>query len=55
MVVSRVSGMVDSHASIYRAAQRDVYLRIAGFLNISEEQLFQEIDNVEKIPATADR
>jgi len=42
IVVSPKSGMVDSHASIYRAAVRDVYMRIVGFLSIDEKHLFQE-------------
>jgi hypothetical protein len=32
IVVSPVSRTVDPYATIYRAALRDVYLRIAGFL-----------------------
>jgi len=42
IVVSPVSGMVDSHATVYRAGQRDVYLRITAFLGIDERHLFQE-------------
>jgi hypothetical protein len=38
MVVSPKSGMVDSHATMYRAGQRDVYLRIVAFLNLDESQ-----------------
>jgi hypothetical protein len=42
LVVSPKSGMVDSHATVYRAALRDVYLRLVGFLSIDEAHLFQE-------------
>jgi hypothetical protein len=42
IVTSQKSGMVDSHATVYRAAVRDVYLRIVGFLSIDEQHLFQE-------------
>jgi hypothetical protein len=42
IVISPKSGMVDSHATTYRAGQRDVFMRIAGYLGIDERQLFQE-------------
>lgn len=45
LVISPKSGMVDSHATVYRAALRDVYLRVVGFLSIDESHLFQEVGN----------
>lgn len=36
IVISPVSRTVDPYATAYRAGQRDVYLRIAGFLNLDE-------------------
>lgn len=53
IVVSPKAGLVDPYASIYRSGQRDVYLRIAGFLGITESQLFQESEHVETLPKTA--
>jgi hypothetical protein len=37
IVVSPVTRNVDPYASIYRAGMRDVYLRIAKFLELTEE------------------
>lgn len=55
LVVSPKSGMVDSHATVYRAALRDVYLRIVGFLSIDEAHLFQEAtDERETVSKTAE-
>jgi len=42
LVVSPKSGMTDIHATVYKAALRDVYLRIVGFLSLEDEHLFQE-------------
>jgi len=42
LVVSPVSKTVDPFATIYRAALRDVYLRIAGFLALDDKTLFEE-------------
>lgn len=39
IVVSPVSRMVDSHATAYRAGQRDTYLRIAKFLGLDESDI----------------
>lgn len=39
IVVSPVNRQVDPFASVYRAGQRDVYLRIAKFLGIDETEL----------------
>jgi hypothetical protein len=36
IVISPVSRVVDSHATVYRAALRDAYLRIVGFLELDE-------------------
>lgn len=55
IVISAKDGHSDPCQTAYRGGQRDVFLRITGFLNISEEQLFQEIDHVETVPPTADR
>jgi hypothetical protein len=41
IVIPAKTGMVDSHATAYLAGQRDVYLRIIGFLSIDERHLFQ--------------
>lgn len=38
LVVSPVGRVVDPYATIYRAAQRDVYLRIIQFLELDEER-----------------
>lgn len=45
IVVSPISRMVDSHATAYRAGQRDVYLRIAKFLSLDEDDNPQENDH----------
>lgn len=37
LVVSPIGRVVDPYATIYRAAQRDVYLRIIEFLELDEE------------------
>lgn len=42
IVVNPKSGAVDPYATIYRAAMRDVYLRIVGFLSLDDKTLFQE-------------
>lgn len=42
IVVSPISRMTDPYATAYRAGMRDVYLRIAKFLNLSEDR---EIDH----------
>jgi len=42
IVVSPISRMVDSHASVYRAGQRDMFLRIMKFLDL------EEADNMER-------
>ena len=55
IVVSPKTGIVDSHATTYRAGQRDVYMRIAGFLGIDEKTLFQENGNEQDISKTAER
>lgn len=54
MVVSPKSGMVDSHATLYMAGMRDVYIHITGLLGIDERQLFQEFDNERAIQKTAE-
>lgn len=36
IVISPVSRAVDPYATAYRAGQRDMYLRITGFLNLDE-------------------
>jgi hypothetical protein len=50
IVVSPISRMVDSHATAYRAGQRDTYLRIIKYLGLDESD-FKEEDNER---ATAD-
>lgn len=52
IVVSPVSRMVDSHATTYRAGQRDVYLRIVKMLSLSEATEIPE-DTPHERPATA--
>lgn len=42
IVISPKSGIVDPHATMYRAGMRDAYLRIAGFLALDDKSLFQE-------------
>lgn len=44
IVVSPVTRVVDSHATAYRAGQRDTFLRIANFLGLDEAGL-QEIED----------
>lgn len=39
IVVSPVSRIVDSHATVYRAGMRDVYLRIAKMLDLDETEV----------------
>jgi hypothetical protein len=39
LVISPVSRVVDSHATVYRAALRDAYLRIVGFLDLDETEI----------------
>src|SRR5689334_3085594 len=39
-VIAKGTGAVDPFASLYLAGQRDVYLRICGFLGIDEKTLF---------------
>lgn len=55
IVVSTKSGMVDSHASIYQAGMRDVYLRIVGMLSIDERHLFQGDTHADSQSQTAER
>lgn len=45
VVVSPVLRMVDSHASAYRAGQRDVYLRIARMLDLDETDIKEVTDH----------
>lgn len=45
IVKNRLTGAVDPYATAYRAGQRDVFLRIAGYLGLDEAQL-EEISNV---------
>ena len=42
IVVSPVSRVTDPYATIYRAALRDVYLRIAGMIDLDETQAVGE-------------
>lgn len=42
IVVSPVSRMTDPYASIYRAALRDVYLRITGFIEFDDTKLIED-------------
>ena len=37
IVVSPISRTVDPHATMYRAGQRDVYLRIAAMIGLDED------------------
>lgn len=46
IVKNRLTGVVDPYATAYRAGQRDVFLRIAGYLGLDEAQL-EEIGNVQ--------
>lgn len=55
IVISPKAGLVDSHATAYRAGQRDVFLRIAFFLGIDERQLIQEKDHAEIPIRTAEQ
>lgn len=50
IVISPVSRVVDSHATVYRAALRDAYLRIIGFLELEETDIEteQEINHVDQ-------
>lgn len=41
-VIAPKTGAVDPYASIYRAAQRDVYLHISGLLGIDIDSVFKE-------------
>jgi hypothetical protein len=42
LVVSPVTRTTDSHASMYRAGLRDMYLRIVAHLGIEESQAFTQ-------------
>lgn len=42
IVVSPISRSVDSHATVYRAGMRDVYLRIAQMINLDETDLRED-------------
>lgn len=44
IVVSPVTRMADPIATAYRAGQRDVFLRIAGFIGLDEAQLEEQRD-----------
>jgi hypothetical protein len=44
IVVSPITRMTDPYASAYRAGQRDVYLRIAQFLDLDETDI-KEVDD----------
>lgn len=44
IVVSPVSRVTDPYATIYRAAMRDVYLRIVGYIDIDETNSVEEHD-----------
>ena len=55
LVVSPKQGMVDSHATVYRAAMRDVYIRIAAFLALDDKTLFEEPDHADTQVQTAQR
>lgn len=54
IVKSRITGVVDPYATAYRAGQRDVFLRIAGYLGLDEAQL-EEIGNVQAREDSAER
>jgi len=45
IVVSPILRMVDSHASVYRAGMRDVYLRIAKMIDLDETDLGESNDD----------
>jgi hypothetical protein len=47
LVISPVSRVVDSHATVYRAALRDAYLRIVGFINLDEDEILEESSDAE--------
>ncbi|MET0659133.1 MAG: hypothetical protein ABW110_13360 [Steroidobacteraceae bacterium] len=53
IVISPVSRVVDSHATVYRAALRDAYLRIVGFLDLEETDIEEDSTHVETTPASA--
>lgn len=40
IVINRITGGVDSDATIYRAGLRDMYLRIAGMLGLDASTIF---------------
>lgn len=52
IVISPVSRVVDSHATVYRAALRDAYLRIIGFINLDETDIDEE-SNEDETQTTA--
>lgn len=52
IVISPVTRMADPIATAYRAGQRDVFLRIAGYLGLDESQL-EESDHVQESTRTA--
>jgi hypothetical protein len=57
IVISPVSRVVDSHATVYQAALRDAYLRIIMFLELDEtavRDLPEENDNVETPTGTSE-
>lgn len=45
IVVSPISRTVDSHATVYRAGMRDVYLRIAKMIDLDETELREDSDD----------
>lgn len=45
LVVSPVSKTVDSHATVYRAALRDVYLRIRTMIQVDETEVKEDNDH----------
>lgn len=53
IVVSKQSGMVDSHATAYRAAIRDVYARITGMLGIDPNTQFTTSEDPHHEPTDA--
>lgn len=54
IVKNRLTGAVDPYATAYRAGQRDVFLRIAGYLGLDEAQM-EEISNVRTTESSAER
>jgi hypothetical protein len=42
VVINKATGMVDPHATCYRAGLRDMYLRLVGLLGIDERTTFTE-------------